>query len=369
MEGRVRWRILRILLWKEALRHVAQRGGIVLGLLLVAAALLMTLLGRDAEKGRSLLGGVEWCYIDHWQDDAWVRHLRQSVPEEMRKRIRFRNIATALGPGETITYPKAAGAIQIRPLPGEGQPRFKIWLWHPDEDGSSLAPFEAWFWRATSEHFREQAAAITGAAAVELVQERSQLRGGVDMRTSIAAALILFALFFSCVYLLPALMCEERERGVLLAQALSPASPLEIFAAKLLFYPGAGIGLALLLTGITRPQALAQPLFWMTLVAAAMGSLGIGLTIASLARTQRGASMGALCYVLVLAMFLFICQQMRVPFLSWLALEYHVPRLLHAAMADAVFWYHGGNLIMSGVLAAGWLTAALILFRRCGWQS
>ena len=39
-------------------------------------------------------------------------------------------------------------------------------------------------------------------------------------------------------------MCEERERGVLLAQALSPASPLEIFAAKLLFYPAAGIALA-----------------------------------------------------------------------------------------------------------------------------
>ena len=38
-------------------------------------------------------------------------------------------------------------------------------------------------------------------------------------------------------------------------------------------------------------------------------------------------------------------------------------------LADAVLWYHAGNLIMAGVLAAGWLTAALVLFRRCGWQS
>jgi hypothetical protein len=361
----MRWKILKVLLWKEALRHVAQRGGIVLALLLVAAALLMTLFGRQRDAGDTMLGGVEWCFVDYWNEDAWVRHLRASVPEELHERIKFRNVPKATGPGETITYPSRAGAIQLRPLEDGG---FKIWFWHPDENGASLAAFEAWFWRATAQHFQVQAAATSGVVPALFEEERSQLRGGVDMRVSITAALILFALFFSCVYLLPALMCEERERGVLLAQALSPASPLEIFAAKLLFYPVVGVALAALLAGISRPAALGQPLFWLTLLGAAFGSLGIGLTIASLARTQRTASMGALCYVLVLAMFLFICQQARIPFLSWLALEYHVPRLLHATLADAVAWYHTGNLIMVALLAAGWLTTALVLFRRCGWQ-
>jgi hypothetical protein len=361
----MRWRILKVLLWKEALRHVAHRGGIVLGLLLVAAALLMTLFGRQRDPGTAMLGGVEWCFVDYWNEDAWVQHLHGSVPDELHHRIKFRNVPRTMSAGETITYPARAGAIQLRPLEGGG---FKIWLWHPDETGASLAAFEAWFWRATAEHFRLQAAANSGAPPVVFEEERTQLRGGVDMRVSISAALILFALFFSCVYLLPALMCEERERGVLMAQALSPASPLEIFAAKLLFYPAVGIALAALLAGISRPVALAQPLFWLTLVSAALGSLGIGLTIASLARTQRAASMGALCYVLVLAMFLFICQQARIPFVSWLALEYHVPRLLHATLADGIHWYHTGNLIMVTLIACGWLTAALVLFRRCGWQ-
>jgi hypothetical protein len=35
--------------------------------------------------------------------------------------------------------------------------------------------------------------------------------------------------------------------------------------------------------------------------------MGIGLTIASLARTQRAASIGALCYLLVVGLLLFIC--------------------------------------------------------------
>src|SRR5206468_477177 len=132
---------------------------------------------------------------------------------------------------------------------------------------------------------------------------------GVDMQSSMTVGLVLFALFFSCVYLLPSLMCEERERGILLAQALSPASPMEILMAKFLFYPTAGITLAALLAGIARPVVLLDVFFWLALVTAALGSLGIGLSIASLARTQRTASMGALSYMLVVALFLFICQQ------------------------------------------------------------
>jgi hypothetical protein len=253
-------------------------------------------------------------------------------------------------------------------LPSEAAPRFKVWLWHPDETGGSLAPFEAWFWRETARHFQERAAGVSPAAAVHLEEERSQLRGGIDLRASFTSALVLFALFFSCVYLLPALMCEERERGVLLAQALSPASPLEIFAAKLFFYPVIGLALAALLAGISRPAVLAQPFFWLAMGVAALGSLGIGLTIASLARTQRAASMGALCYVLVIALFLFVCQQIRAPVLSWLALEYHVPRMLHAVLGHSVFWWHWGNLVMAGFLALAWLAAALVLFQKRGWQ-
>jgi hypothetical protein len=41
---------------------------------------------------------------------------------------------------------------------------------------------------------------------------------------------------------------------------------------------------------------------------------------------------------------------------------------LHATLADAVYWYHTGNVIAVTLIAAGWLTAALVLFRRCGWQ-
>jgi hypothetical protein len=99
-----------------------------------------------------------------------------------------------------------------------------------------------------------------------------------------------------------------------------------------------------------------------------LGSLGIGLTIASLARTQRAASMGALCYMLAIALLLWICQQNNIPGLPYLALEYHGPRMLHAALTDSVLWYHWGHLAGGGVLTCAWAVLATVLFRRYGWQ-
>jgi len=61
----MRWYILRTLLRKEVNRQLANRGGIALAVLLVVAALLMTFFSSDGGQGGSLLGGVEYCFVDH----------------------------------------------------------------------------------------------------------------------------------------------------------------------------------------------------------------------------------------------------------------------------------------------------------------
>lgn len=368
------WHRIRTLLGKEVRRQLANRGGIALAALLVVAALLVTFFSNDGGQDGALTGRVEACYIDYWREDAWLRHLRDHVPAELKRQIKFRDVNRLATTGNELLYPPGTGAIQIRPVGADA----KIWVWQPSPN--SLLAYEVWFWRESARFFQRQAAESYASSLWtktslktpngdgQLQEERSQLKGGLDMRSSITAALVLFALFFFCVYLLPSLMCEERERGVLLAQALSPASPLEILVAKFLFYPAAGIGLAAVLAGIAKPEVLSTPFFWLVLVVAAIGSLGIGLTIACIAKTQRAASMGALCYMLVIALFLFICQQGSIPGLPYFALEYHCPRMLHAVLAKEVHWFHWVNLGAAAVLAFGWSLAALILFQKRGWQ-
>jgi hypothetical protein len=280
-----------------------------------------------------------------------------------------------------------------------------------------MAVYESWFWRETHRYFRDRAAAAMTAAGIDAAKElpmpdldaddlwmprqihgdlvhrvaevarlsssgktivesvpalelkESPLLGSaLDSHAAIATALVMFALFFTCVYLMPSLTCEERERGLLLAQALSPATALEILTAKFFFYPAFGIVLATLLAAITSPAALAQPYFWLALLTLSVGSLGIGMSIASLARTQRSASMGALCYMLAVALILLICQQNNVTYLPYLALEYHAPNILHATLTDQLRPTHWYNLIVSAGLAIAWVFAAVVLFRTRGWQ-
>jgi hypothetical protein len=361
----MRWHILRTLLHKEILRHAANRGGLALVLLLVVAAMLLSFFGTKDGSGGGLTPGVRLCYIDYWQDDPLVDHLRRHVPADLAERILFRPAqAVPTDSAGQMVYPQGTAAIQLRGLTRpEGS--YRVCFWHPG-DRSALAPFEVWFWQESLHCARERSDAFP---LPELRTEQAGLKGGLDPRSGMATALVLFGLFFTCVYLLPSLTCEERERGVLLAQALSPASTAEILAAKFLFYPALGLALAVVLAGTYQPAVLTRPFFWLALVVAVSGSMGVGLAIASLARTQRAASMGALCYMMAVALLLFVCQQNGIPGLPYLALEYHCPRMLHAALTDSVLWYHWGHLAAAAILAVAWAAVAAVLFRRHGWQT
>jgi ABC-2 type transport system ATP-binding protein len=356
---------------KEVLRQLANRGGMLLALLLVVVTLLMSVTGEHGSPFEALHGGVAYCFVDYWQEDPWLDHLRANVPTELRKRVHFRSIREALVEGQEIVYPAATGAIQLRSTGELGKDRrYKVWSWQPHH-GSGFSAFEAWFWKESTRYFQERTLQAEGAMASGAPvydQESSELTGGLDTQSALATSLVLFALFFACVYLLPSLMCEERERGVLLAQALSPASPAEILAAKCLFYPLLGIGLAAILVFMINFEALFQPFFWLALLVTAVGSLGIGLTIASLARTQRNASMTALGYMLAIALLLYVCQNYRVPFVQYFSLEFHGPRMLHAVLSGTFQVWHWANLGAALLITISWMTLATFLFRRQGWQ-
>jgi ABC-2 family transporter protein len=403
----MRWYILKALLYKEAMRHAANRGGLLLAGLLVTASLVMAALNPASEQTGPLLGGIHHCYIDvDDEHDLLTQHLAKEVPPSLKHNIVFRRIDKNASPDRLIQYPAGAGAIQIRKTSEDGKPGYLFWLWHPAGDRVGMAVYEQWFWRETYRFLHNRAAdelrkaggdpnkqfplpdlkndlwekrlvteqlqreATTLGAALPAVEwKEDALKGSaLDMRAAMATALVMFALFFTCVYLMPSLTCEERERGLLLAQALSPARVREILAAKFLFYPTFGILLATLLAGIHNPAVLTRPFFWLSLVSLALGSLGIGMSIASLARTQRSASLAALCYMLVVTIVLLVCQQNNIAYVPYLAIEYHAPQMLHATLTNQTNSNHWYNLLGCAVLAVLWVMAAGFLFRRRGWQ-
>src|SRR5260370_922478 len=194
-------------------------------------------------------------------------------------------------------------AIEIQPIAiSDGRPaRYEVRLRYPGKDASVLVPLTRWFWQETFQHFqgsplevetvedqthfppgesviqirpsgtddlgrprhkllfaplakngkpfstangnRTVADSSSLSNLIEIDEKRLPIPHSADERSMMATALVMFSMCFFCVYLLPALTCEERERGILLAQALSPASPLEILCAKFFIYPAFGIDL------------------------------------------------------------------------------------------------------------------------------
>jgi len=76
--------------------------------------------------------------------------------------------------------------------------------------------------------------------------------------------------------------------------------PREILAAKFLFFR-CWECCWLPFWGEVQPGSAAEGLLLAALLVGVCGSMGVGLTIASLARTQRAASLGAMCYLLASA--------------------------------------------------------------------
>lgn len=408
----MRWYILRALLHKEVARHVANRGGIAFILLLVAAAVLLSVFAPKeaaggAGGGISMVGGVNYCFVEFDRATPLVKHLQANVPTAMKLQIRFRELANADTLDGIIVYPVGTAAIQIRqPLEPGKRPAVMVRMWHPPGEPAALATFEAWFWKECRRSFSAQAReklpgadlpadpdfdAEIGWQAAEAharLQERVNAAAGdrgpivpdlsvtrqglggkvLDFRATIAMGMVVFALYVSCVYLLPTFNCEERERGVLLAQALSPASPAEILVSKFLFYPALGIGLAALIAGIYKSAILSSLFFWLSLFAVGGGFLGIGMTIAAFSRTQRAAFLGGMCYLLSVSMVLLIASTNGIPYVSYVSVEYHGAKILHAALTGDVYGYHWLHLFGAASLAAVWLVAAGWLFRRRGWQ-
>ena len=408
----MRFYILRALLVKEVQRHLANRGGLALAVLLVIAALMLSLFDPGADGkggGGSLVGGVHHCLIEYTSDEEFIQRLKQTLPKELRSHVEFvQRSPDAMS--RLLNYAPGVGAIQVRTIDYDDHVVMKFSVWHPPGEPTAMAPYERWFFHAVREVQHDLAEAELrrqGVKHTELprsasadddlwavrdsfaqLQERynSQRnnptvvlpsieieRDGLgaktlDIRSAVATGMVIFALYFTCVYLLPTLNCEERERGVLLAQALSPASPAEILTAKFLFYPVLGMVLAAVLAGIYKPGVLSSLFFWLAIVSIASGFLGIGMTVATLAKTQRAAFMGSMCYLLSVSLILIVCSLNGIPGIPWLALEYHGPRVMHAAMTQEVYREHWGHLAAAATLAFGWIMVAAWLFRRRGWQ-
>src|SRR5262249_42240373 len=146
----MRWRILKTLLVKEALRHATNRGGLALAGLLVTASLLLAALNPAAEQDKpaTLVGGIHHCILWYDQDDEWVDHLRDRVPPSLKANILIQPMSRQVGLDQHLKYETGTGGIELRSMPpAEGTRRYRVYIRYPEGDRAGMAVYENWFWK------------------------------------------------------------------------------------------------------------------------------------------------------------------------------------------------------------------------------
>src|SRR3954464_9460164 len=109
----MRWYILRALLGKEVQRHLANRGGIALALLLVTAAVLLSVFApEETAGGTGMVGGVHHCFVEYDRAAPVVKHLQDDKPKDLK--VQFRELAKADTINTVIVCPPGTGANQVR---------------------------------------------------------------------------------------------------------------------------------------------------------------------------------------------------------------------------------------------------------------
>lgn len=122
----------------------------------------------------------------------------------------------------------------------------------------------------------------------ELVQEVHALpsTSKTEVLPLAMTGLVAFALYLPAFNLFVTSTAEGRGRRVMLALLLSPARPVEILAAKAIFYVLMSLLIASIVASLYRPALLGDARLWLLVGLGATGYVAIGTVVIRLVRRQ-----------------------------------------------------------------------------------
>jgi hypothetical protein len=349
--------IIRTLLVKEVLRYVHNWGALVVIFALIGLAALIALGGGSRFLPVPERRGVGNCLIrSRGEARAWADLLRRSRPPE-GSRLEF---------GGFDRRPRAGGRWITIDLvaPGEqfpGREPSASWtarVWYPEDRPEAVLPFQAWLVPLSDRFLGRRP---------ELALELHGVASGVpDVLPLAMTGLVAFALYLPAFNLFITSTAEERERRVLLAVLLSPARPVEVLAAKAIFYTLASLLVAMTVVGLYRPALLADPRLWLLVGVGATGYVAIGTVVLSLVRRQTTIGTVSILYLMAVGACITLAEVLPLFYaLRLLLIENYLYRQLAQVMIGAPTTPEGALELMSLIMVVvGWMVIATAVFGR-----
>jgi ABC-type Na+ efflux pump permease subunit len=168
------------------------------------------------------------------------------------------------------------------------------------------------------------------------IKETEKRTTTIDLSSNKSRAMVWSMLLFSLHFfvgcaLFISFTAHERERGILQALALTPASLNVIWLAKALFHLSLSLTASAVMLWVLLPAALKVPLVWIVLFFSILGLIAVATIITSLNRTQTSASLIGFCYLMSMSVIFSLSQNFPAfSVLRQFMFENHVIKLLGA---------------------------------------
>lgn len=368
--------ILATLLTKEVLKARSNPGllALILGLVLIAA---LTAMGdRWDMLGSENQGSVTICQIWHRPGSAWALYLKAHPPGPELPLV-FREYKTM--PVRGTRHPEALAVVLVEPdrdLSSKADSDVEPWeirYFYRDDRQGGIFPYRDWLARTSRDYLgiRPRLDEVRGYFLTPQGRrynpENTSADGDSVVRDRIPlvlTALVVFALYLPAFSIFITSTGEERDRKVLLALLLTPASATEVFLAKAIFHVSTALIVASAVIAVYRPGLLLSPALWITMALGAWAYVAIGTVVLSAVRRQTTINTMSMLYLILTSLVMFLAQILPpFSFLQAALIENYLYNLLHHVIAGrAVDLAFAVNIMVLGVLTAGWSAMAVFLF-------
>lgn len=349
--------ILKTLVGKEILRYRRVWGPLVLvGALVALAAVMSASAKSNTLPGAAGGAAISNCVILAYDGDPLAEHLKNVVSASGGQvdgiRIDFKPPRRSRGAAKL-----AARAMGIELSRSQGRSKAVFWVL-PDGQ-TQYHVIRDWFDRHAREYFQKDSG----------FDERTSL-ALPDVDVSDQAALVMTILMVFCTYLTSfslyvTSMSEERERRVLLAILMTPATPALVVAAKLVFHLALSMASVAAVAAAYKRELLFDPILWWTVFLGSVSYLSVATVLFCV--VQRYATLNSVPMLyLVIASVINLMAGLFPPMLLVQAFltDAYLYRLFQAVCSAANQQHVEGNLLSLTFLTGIWAIVALRMFSR-----
>jgi hypothetical protein len=357
--------IIRTLLYKEVLRYRYNWGLLVMIAALLALAALVSISARlqvlPGQSGLEVRRCYVYCARGSPEAAAWQEHLRKHPPPSPY-RVEFNVRLLYHAGGDRPALPPASMAIEL--MPPQAQTEEGVWkvrYWYLKEAPAGILPYRDWFARETHRFLQSK----------PLFEEETETTITDIERTDrvpmIITALVVFSLYLPSFNLYITSTGEEREKRMLLALLLTPATAAEMVAAKAIFYALVSMGVAAAIVAMYDPLLLLNPLLWSTVFFGSVGYVALGTLVISVVRRQTTINTVSMLYLVATGIIMFLSTILPLfGLVRHLLVEDYLYRQMHQIISGQTAWWVGLNQAALAGMSLLWSAVAVVVFARQG---